>query len=234
MRILAEPAAVSGERAHGVDLLLEGWRGFADGWLIVDMLLVMLLALVLGAAIAYHPAVRRHVSTLEHYEQPKTMLVYAVVAAVVAQIVQVEPAMAFVIFGIGGLLRFRTLVGEAKETGQVILVTVVGLCCGLKIFVVAVAATAIGWVLIAFLERDSAGLIRISGVAEAAVHDAIRAYRASILAAGCTIIGEQARFVKRELVFVVKAPARFDRTALLDRLDAFPVALRGEVELVRL
>jgi hypothetical protein len=230
----ATPESTGSDEHHGVDLLFEGWRRFGDGWLLVDMVMVLVLALVLGAAIAYHPAVRRRVSTLEHYEQPKTVLLYAVVSAVVALIVEVQPAMAFVIFGIGGLLRFRTLVGEAKETGQVILVTVVGLCCGLKIFVVAVPATVIGWLLIFYLERDTAGIIRISGVAEAAVHQATRAYRAAIQDAGCSIIGEQMRFVKREFVFVVKAPPTFDRGALLEKLDAFPSELRGVVDFERI
>ncbi len=105
-------------KASGPDVLLEGWSTFAQGWLLFDMVLVLALALVLGAIIAYHPATRRRLTTLEHFEQPKTLLMYAVVAAVVALIVGVQPAMAFVIFGIGGLLRFRTMVGEAKDNGR--------------------------------------------------------------------------------------------------------------------
>ena len=50
---------------------------------------------MLGAVIAYHPSTRRRVSSLEHFEQPKTLLMYAVVAAVVALIVEVQPSMAF-------------------------------------------------------------------------------------------------------------------------------------------
>src|SRR5688572_11208080 len=169
------PAAQAPQR-RGVDALREGWESFADRWLLLDMVVVLLFALLLGALIAYHPSTRRRISTLEHFEQPKTLLMYAVVAAVVALIVEVQPAMAFVIFGIGGLLRFRTDVGEAKDTGRVILVTVVGLCCGLKIYIVAVPATVIGWLLILFLERDNAGLIRVSGVAESEMQEATRAY----------------------------------------------------------
>ena len=115
---------------NGYAALREGWSSFADHFLLLDMVLVLLLALALGAVIAYHPSIRGRASTLEQFEQPKTLLMYAVVAAVVALIVQVQPAMAFVIFGIGGLLRFRTEVGDAKDTGRVILVTVLGLCCG--------------------------------------------------------------------------------------------------------
>ncbi len=215
--------------AEGIDRLLEGWKSFGDGWLLLDMMAVLLLALALGAAIAYHPSTRQRISTLEHYEQPKTLLIYAVVAAVVALIVEVQPTMAFVIFGIGGLLRFRTLVGEAKDTGRVILVTVVGLCCGLKIFIVAIPATVIGWILIYALERAPVGIIRVSGVGEDDIHEASRAYSGLITAAGCSIIGAQTKFKKRELSFVVKAPNDLDRDALQDQFDALPAPQRGAV-----
>ena len=68
---------------------------------------------------------------------------YALVGAVTAKIVEANSAMAFVVFGIGGLMRFRTDVGPAKDTGRVILTAVVGVCCGLKLLVVAVRATAV-------------------------------------------------------------------------------------------
>ena len=221
-------------KASGPEVLLEGWTSFAQGWLLLDMVVVLTLALVLGALIAYHPATRRRLSTLEHFEQPKTLLMYAVVAAVVALIVEVQPAMAFVIFGIGGLLRFRTMVGEAKDTGRVILVTVVGLCCGLKIFIVAVPATIIGWLLIFALEQQIAGIIRVSGVGEQQMHDATRAYRSMISAAGCKIIGEQTKFIKREFAFVVKAPPSLDREGLQAQFDSLSPEVRGVVDWERL
>ncbi|MES1157478.1 MAG: hypothetical protein ABUL67_00135 [Haliangium ochraceum] len=198
------------------------------------MVIVLLLALALGAVIAYHPSTRRRLSTLEQFEQPKTLLLYAVVAAVVAQIVQVQPAMAFVIFGIGGLLRFRTMVGDAKDTGRVILVTVVGLCCGLKIYIVAVPATVIGWILIYLLEQQIAGIIRISGVAEQAMLESNRLHRGLIEKAGCKIIGEQTKFIKREFAYVVKAPPTLDRDALQAQFDALSTELRGVVDWERL
>jgi hypothetical protein len=214
----------------GLDGLLDAWSALTDVWLLIDMVVVLGLALLLGAVIAYHPAARRSLYTLERFEQPKTLLIYVVVAAVVAQIVQVHPNMAFVIFGIGGLLRFRTLLADAKDTGRVILVTVVGLCCGLKIFVVAVPATVVGWLLIFFLEQQSAGTIRVSGVTENMLHEATRAYRSLIVQAGCKVMGEHTRFVKREFVFVVKAPARLNRDQLQEQFDQIAPELRGVVD----
>ena len=234
---LAAPGGAGPTQALGLrgpDLLLEGWSDLASGWMLLDMFIVLLLALLLGAIIGYHPSTRRSVSSLEDHGQPKACLIYAVVAAVVALIVKVQPAMAFVIFGIGGLLRFRTVVGEAKDTGRVILVTVVGLCCGLKVFVVAIPATIIGWILILVLEQKTAGLIRVSGVNEQAMHDATKAYREAIVDAGCTIIGEQTKFIKREFLFVVSAPAGFDRTRLEATFDAMPPEARGVVDFERI
>jgi len=216
------------------DLLLEGWRDFSQGWLVLDMVVVLLIALVLGAIIAYHPATRRRVSTLEHFEQPKAILMYAMVAAIVALIVKVLPAMAFVIFGIGGLLRFRTDTGQAKDTGRVILVTVVGLCCGLGLFVVAVPATIIGWILVFSLDRQTAGIVRVSGVSEDAIYDAVRSYRNAITRTGCSIIGEQTKFIRREFLFVVQAPPLLTRAALQAQLDQLPAPVRGVVELEQL
>lgn len=210
--------------------LIASWSSVGNVWMILDMVLVLLLALFLGALIAYHPSTRRRVSSLEHFEQPKTLLMYAVVAAVVALIVQVQPTMAFVIFGIGGLLRFRTDVGESKDTGRVILVTVVGLCCGLKIFVVAVPATIIGWFLIFLLEQQVAGIIRVSGVGEQWMQDATKAYRSKIAQAGFSIIGEQTKFIKREFMFVVRARPSLKRAELQHELEQIPSELRGVVD----
>jgi short subunit fatty acids transporter len=75
---------------HGIDQLLNGWRAFGEGWVLLDMLVVLVLALVLGAVIAYHPATRRRMSSLEHFEQPKTFLTYSMVAAIVALLVEVS------------------------------------------------------------------------------------------------------------------------------------------------
>ena len=155
---------------------------------------------------------------------------YSLVAAVGALIVKLQPAMAFVIFGIGGLLRFRTMVGEAKDTGRVILVTVVGLCCGLKIFIIAIPVTVIGWVIIYLLEQQVAGLIRISGVESEKIQEAVGMYRDLIARSGCKVIGEQTKFIKREFLFVVQADPRFEREALQQQFDGLPDELRGKVD----
>ena len=216
--------------AEGVDRILDGWRGFSDGWLLLDMSVVLALALALGAVIAYHPTSRRKATSLEQLDQPKTFLMYSMVAAVSAQIVEIQPAMAFVIFGIGGLMRFRTDVGVAKDTGRVILVTVVGLCCGLKIYVVAVLATLAGFAVIHVLEQVVAGSIIVGGLETMRIPRVALAYRAALTEVGCTVVREQAEASKGRVIFVLRAPARIHREKIAARLDAVPEDARGVVE----
>ena len=48
---------------------LAASRGFTDVVLMVDMAMVLGLAVLLGAVIAYHPATRRKAASLEELEQ---------------------------------------------------------------------------------------------------------------------------------------------------------------------
>ena len=171
--------------------ILAGWTEFTSIWHVLDMTVVLGVALCLGAAIAYHPLTRSKMSSLEELEHPKTFLMYSVVAAVVAQIVMEERYMGLVVFGIGGLLRFRTNVGEAKDTGRVILVTVVGLCCGMKLYVVGTMATLVGWIVIYCLERQIAGRVLVKGLDSDRLIGSARAYHDIIAQAGGTIIRER-------------------------------------------
>jgi hypothetical protein len=133
---------------------------------------------------------------LPELEQPKTFIMYALVGAVIARIVEANSAMAFVVFGIGGLMRFRTDVGPAKDTGRVILTAVVGVCCGLKMIVVAVTATLFGWVLLWMLERDTFTRLLVKGLPADALGPAAVAYRRVLVQSGCRVYGERKKVIE--------------------------------------
>ena len=210
--------------------LREGWENFGNIAYIVDVSLMLLLSIILAAVIAYHPSTRRKASNITEFEQPKPFLMYAMVGALIAQLVQTYPPMALVSFGIGGLLRFRTVVGEAKDTGRVILVTVVGLCCGLKIFVGAVLATFIGWILIWYLESQNAGRIVVKGLKDSDILTAAETYRGILGEAGCTVIRERKNLPKGRVTFIVKAPPELDAEALEEAFENVSVEQRGVVD----
>jgi hypothetical protein len=223
--------AVPQLEVSGVTELLSGWYGFLDGWRLLDMVVVFLLAAGLGAVIAYHPRTRAKASTLAELEQPKTFIMYALVGAVTAKIVEANSAMAFVVFGIGGLMRFRTDVGPAKDTGRVILTAVVGVCCGLKLLVVAVMATGIGWILLWLLERETFIRLLVKGLPHDVVGPAAEAYRQALLATGCRVLGERKKLLEGQVSFVFATPDSFARERMEQQFAArVPDAYRGALD----
>ena len=206
-------------RRFGADDLARGWEGFTDAWLMADIAIMLMLAVLLGAVIAYHPTARRKATSLEELEQPKTFIMYAMVGAVIGVVVSIYPIMGPVIFGIGGLLRFRTDVGPAKDTGRVILAVIVGVAAGLKLMVVAVFATACGWIIIWALERQAYGRIQVKGLQHEAIRRSAEPYRKVLLASGCRILGEKKKFTQGTVSFVFKAPRGLDRAALEQKFD---------------
>ncbi|WP_165703850.1 hypothetical protein [Enhygromyxa salina] len=204
-----------------------GWAAFYDLGFITSMLMILAVTISLAALLAYHPTTRAKATTIEEIEQPKTFIMYALVGAIIAIIVKVQPSMALVVFGIGGLMRFRTNVGEAKDTGRVILVTVIGLSCGLELYVVAVLTAALSWVLIFVLERNTVERVVVQGLDKDTLQPAADAYGAALRELGCTVVGEEKRVKKGSLAIIYRAPRGLARNTIEARFAELPQAERG-------
>jgi hypothetical protein len=206
-----------------------GWAALRDIDFIGEMAMVLGLALVLAAVIAYHPTLRSRASTLAEIEQPKTFMMYSMIGALIAIVVKVQPSMALVVFGIGGLMRIRTDVGQSKDTGRVILVTVVGLSCGLELYVVALLATALAWLLIFVLESRSVESLLVQGLEKDTMQRSSEAYVAALRELGCTILGEEKRVKKGSVAILYRTPRGLARARLERRLAEIPEVQRGTV-----
>ncbi len=83
-----------------------GWAGFLDWQYMLQSFGALVLATTLGAVIAFHPTTQRSVDTREEAELPKVLIMYALVGAVIGEIVlKYGMVVGFVIFGLGGLMR---------------------------------------------------------------------------------------------------------------------------------
>jgi len=112
-------------------------------------------------AIAWHPRRPSLIDPLADLEERKALILLGVVGAVVAELSGASQTLAFVIFGIGALLRFRTLLDNPKLTGKAIMVVVVGLACGMGSWAMAVFVTVFSWVLMYWLDSHSSCRVRI-------------------------------------------------------------------------
>jgi hypothetical protein len=115
----------------------------------------------LAALIAAHPRRSTRLDPLSDLEERKTLILMGLVGAVVAELVSVDSTMALVIFGIGGLIRFRTVLRNPKITGKAIMVVLIGLACGLGQFATAIFVTAFAWALIMWLESHLSARIKV-------------------------------------------------------------------------
>jgi uncharacterized membrane protein YhiD involved in acid resistance len=210
--------------------LKEALEQLIDHRTLPEILAGLVLAAVLAVVIAYHPKSYGKTASLEEVEQPKTFIMYAVVGALVAKVVLANPDMALVIFGIGGLLRFRTDVGAAKDTGRVILVTIIGLLCGLNLFQHAVVGTAFGWIVIYFLESRAVFRIVVKGLETQNLTQAAQAYHDVLAAKGARILSEKKNFAKGQVAFVFRAPAKVSREDLEQAFLEVRAELQGAVD----
>lgn len=127
----------------------EGWGQIYNTDELRAFVIDVLVALSLAAAIALHPVRRAARSSKSDFIMPRLFAFYALVGMVVGFLVdQHGYIIGFVIFGIGALLRFRSNLDDPVDTVEMIFVTVLGLCVGLNLPVMAISIGIIGWVLI--------------------------------------------------------------------------------------
>ncbi|MDP6732549.1 MAG: hypothetical protein QF877_07335 [Gammaproteobacteria bacterium] len=170
----------------------EGWRGFTDIGFLFNALLTLVLATVLGSIIAYHPKRGQMADTPEEIEAPKVYITYAMIGAIIGiMVVKYGMVVGFVLFGIGGLIRFRTVLRSATLTGDVIFVTLIGLSCGLDLPHVAVLSTAFGFVLIYILDAKIIYRIDVMMLTSEIVGLAAKAYRQVLEQHGCRVLSEK-------------------------------------------
>jgi hypothetical protein len=208
------------------------WAGFTDIDFLVSAAVALLLASLLGAAIAYHPTSRRSVHSLEDAEAQKVYVLYAAIGAIAGTMVlKYGTVVGFVVFGIGGLIRFRTDLRSAPMTGRLILVTLIGLSCGLGLPHLAILATVFGFVLIAMLDSNVTCRIVVKHLPSDSLVQAAQAYRGVLESEGCRVLAETKSFAKEQVTLVFHAPHRLPREVLAQQLEtSVPQPLRGAVD----
>jgi hypothetical protein len=164
----AEELAKMGATNSGMDPKGNSWvsiqqsvEQFGHPEFILRLFLSLSLAVGCAYAIAWHPRRASLADPLADLEERKALILLGVVGAVVAELSGTSQTLAFVIFGIGALLRFRTLLDNPKLTGKAIMVVVVGLACGMGSWAMAVFVTGFSWVLVYWLDSHSSCRVRI-------------------------------------------------------------------------
>jgi hypothetical protein len=204
-----------------------GWEAFAHPEQYVHAALVLLTATLSGLMLAFHPVHWGRPLSRDDFEQRKTLVFYSSVGALIAIICTVAPSMAFVIFGIGGLMRFRTNTGESKTTGHTIMGTLIGLCWGLGLQLVAALATLYFWLMIYALESMRVERLIVAGLDPGLWARATDVYKQRLTELGCRVLSHSKGFKKGQLIFTLRVPRAFNAEETERAFDALPDELRG-------
>ena len=208
-----------------------GWRGFLDTAYLLEALAALVLSTVLGALIAFHPATMKNVDTVEEAELPKVQIMCALIGAIVGVIVlEYGLVVGFVIFGLGGLMRFKTETDTTRDTSRLIIVTLIGLICGLNLPHFAVLAAAYAWIII-FFDGLPVYSIRVHEIPKGRLADAAAAYRSALAELHCKLLSENKSFSKRRIDYVFRTPRKCKPAAIENMIiEKVPADIRGELD----
>lgn len=199
----------------------EGWRGFTELGFLVNAFFILSLSAVLGAVIGYHPYKMKTADTLLDVETPKVYILSAVIGAIIGILVlKYGLVVGFVVFGIGGLIRFRTVMASANLTVHVIFVTLIGLSSGLNLPHIAVLSTLFGFVLISIVDRHAIFQIEVKGIGRQSIVDAAAAYRGLLEQRGCRIISEKKNPAKESLVLIFRCSRKVSTVELEQAMNS--------------
>jgi len=187
---------------------------FAHPTFILRLFLSLSLAVGCAFAIAWHPRRASLRDPLADFEERKALVLLGVVGAVVAELSGTSQTLAFVIFGIGALLRFRTLLDNPKLTGKAIMVVIVGLACGMGSWAMAVFVTGFCWLLMYWLDSHSSCEVRIRLDQTEDPRPVFDAVQSLLISHKCKLQSSSLYEDKGRMVFLLYLPNGVDPTRL--------------------
>src|SRR5436190_5709230 len=177
---------------------------------ILRLFLSLMLAVACAWVVAWHPRRSSRLDSLSDLEERKTLVLLGMVGAIVAELSGTSQTLAFVIFGIGALLRFRTLLDNPKLTGKAITVVVVGLACGMGSWAMAVFVTAFTWLLVFWLDSHASCRIRIRLDDNVDPNPIFGMMQSLLVSHHCRLQSSALYEDKGQMVFLLYIPAKID------------------------
>ena len=174
--------------------------------------LFLSLSLAVGCAwvIAWHPRRSSLLDPLTDLEERKSLIILGMVGAIIAELSGTSQTLAFVIFGVGALLRFRTALDNPKLTGKAITVVVVGLACGMGSWAMAIFVTAFSWLLVYWLDSHASCRIRIRLADDVDPQPVFGMVQSLLVSHHCRLKSSALYEDKGQMVFLMYIPAGID------------------------
>ena len=117
-----------------------------------DVGIALVLSFVLSAAIGWvYRATHRNISYSQSYVQ--TLVILGMIISLIMLVVGSNIARAFALVGALSVIRFRNAIKETRDVGFIFLVMGIGMACGTRFYVLAIAATVAICLAIVVMQR---------------------------------------------------------------------------------
>ncbi|MGG7644804.1 hypothetical protein ACQ5SP_08380 [Rhodovulum sp. YNF3179] len=173
----------------GIDVRGRGWSQIANIDEMLDFGVALIETAVLAAVLAFHPVNIGFRAQPDAVELRKGMFIFALIGMLTGfLVVHHGYLIGFVIFGIGGLFRFRMESSSISDTGQLVLVSLVGLAAGLDLPVMALIATLAAWIVIYTVGTSRRLVLEVKFAGKTVDPDAMQRLQAHLVDKGFTVV----------------------------------------------
>jgi len=132
-----------------VEVRGSGWNQIINLREMLDFTLTVFETTVLTAFLVFHPTSMNQNRAASNVDMRKGMFLFSFIGMFTGFLVLHHGYLiGFVIFGIGGLFRFRMESSSIADTGKLVIVSLIGLATGLDLPVMALIASVAAWVVI--------------------------------------------------------------------------------------
>jgi len=171
------------------DIRDRGWSQLSDTDEILEFVLSLVEAIAMTAVLAFHPSSVAHRRVSNDWQLPRSMFLYTLIGLVVGFLVVHHGVLiGFVVFGIGGLFRFRMETLSTSDTAQLIFVALIGLSIGLDLPVMALLLTIAAAAVLSVFSRSTHMSLEIKFEKSAEFTGNLARLRDTLMTAGFSIV----------------------------------------------
>jgi hypothetical protein len=188
---------------------------------VTDLVLGLGSAIVVALALTATPRRAVRYDPVAAAEQRKATVICALIGCIAAELVQASEQfllgaeIALVLFGIGGLVRFRTLFDDAGQTGVAIIATVLGLACGMSEYSLAALALVIVFLVNWWMNSVAVVLVRVKVRKHADLAQVQAATTGILQDQGFSVVRTVPNAVERTIEVHARTASDFDASSLV-------------------
>lgn len=211
-----------------IEIRGRGWSQLGNGTEIIEFAQALVEAMILTAILAFHPRMNSRRNDMREWSVPRTMFLFSLIGLLLGfLVIHHGYLIGFVIFGLGGLFRFRMETSSLSDTAMLIVVSLVGLSVGLDLPLMATIATAGSWLVVWFFGFRSHLLLEVKFDDGASVGKSIETLETDFDAMGYRVVGVTKSKLKPVAEFILSSTHKSPRNHLVHKLSGMDLAARN-------